>query len=68
MISGQNEPAMSDCPIEHTDEGGDPACWAHLFDDEVLECDEAPTESTDQLPAEAQAASGPESVREATRS
>ena len=24
---------MNDGPIETTDEGGDPPCWAHLFDD-----------------------------------
>jgi hypothetical protein len=56
---------MSDCPIEATDEGGDPACWAHLFDDadDAIESDEG------QPPGLAdQAASGPVSLRATTRS
>jgi hypothetical protein len=50
---------MSDCPIETSDEGGDPACWAHLFDDEGPVCNATPTDSTAQRPAiDPQAASG----------
>ena len=42
---------MSDCPIETADEGGDPACWAHLFDDEGPVRDVTPNDSADQRPA-----------------
>lgn len=35
------DPAKDD-PVEHdpVDEGGDPACWAHLFEDEGLSGDQ----------------------------
>lgn len=65
---------MSDCPIEPTEEGGDPACWAHLFEDESLEGDDSESSATrqahcDQAPAPSgQAASGPDSARSTTRS
>ncbi|MEO8693950.1 MAG: hypothetical protein ABI658_10570 [Acidimicrobiales bacterium] len=41
------------CPREGTDEGGDPPCWAHLFDEQAT----AP-----------HAASGPDGGPEPTRS
>ena len=65
---------MRDCPIEPTEEGGDPACWAHLFEDESLEIDDSVPDPTrpphrDQPRASAvQAASGPDAARSTTRS
>ena len=65
---------MRDCPIEPTEEGGDPACWAHLFEEESPEVDGSESGATrqphcDDAPASAdQAASGPVSERATTRS
>jgi hypothetical protein len=48
-------------PTEAPEEGGDPACWAHLFDRD----DEAGTDAAESSPP---AASGPEPADETTRS
>jgi hypothetical protein len=45
----------------HTDEGGDPACWAHLFEDEGAEGDvagEGDDEPGGDAPAGASSADG----------
>ena len=65
---------MNDCPIETTDEGGDPPCWAHLF--EYGACatqgtaagETEPRPGDRQAPPAAYAASEPDSRRATTRS
>jgi hypothetical protein len=39
---------MADLPIDSSDEGGDPACWAHLFESEDgADSADEPTEPVD---------------------
>ena len=65
--------AMSDLTIESTDEGGDPACWAHLFEDDADTSQGWEAGANDPRPcsrhaSDTYAASEPDSLRATTRS